>query len=94
MSMPVSLCITPDSSIACLSCQARKTKKICSKFQLLDEAWWGHAGGPESDSQTLMLPKASIVITPPQDDVLQFSQIWLTPTDQGFDAGERKRGKF
>lgn len=76
LSVPVSPCITPDSSIACLSCQVCETKKICSKFRLLDEAWWGHAGRLESGSQTLMLPKASAVITSPRDDVLQFSQTW------------------
>lgn len=37
LSVPVSLCITLDSSIACLSRQASKTKETCSKFPLLDE---------------------------------------------------------
>lgn len=36
LSVPVSLCITPDSSIACLSRQESKKKKTCSKFPLLD----------------------------------------------------------
>lgn len=44
LSVPVSLCITPDSS-GCLSHQVSKKKKTCSKFPLLDEVWGGHGGG-------------------------------------------------
>lgn len=37
LSVPVSLCIMPDSSIACLSRQESQEKeKTCSKFPLLD----------------------------------------------------------
>lgn len=46
----------------------------------------------ESDSQTLILPEAAVVIASPRDDVFQFSQTRLTPIDSTPARG--KRGNF
>lgn len=52
-----------------------------------DEATLG-----ESDSQTVILPEAAVVIASPRDDVFQFSQTRLTPIDSTLAGG--KRGNF
>lgn len=45
--------------------------------------------GVESDSQTLILPEAAVVIASPRDDVFQFSQTRLTPIDSTPARGKR-----
>lgn len=92
LSVPVSLCITPDSSIACLSRQASKTKETCSKLLLLDGVWWGH-GAEETDSMALIQQQpfrqwASLLAVSLWDDVLRFSESWFTLINEGSDSRE------